>query len=147
MNRSHAFAKALLWTIAIYHLATGALLIASGKLAIRFARASYGWTIEGSPELGIVGELLGCYAIAFGLMMAAAARDPLTHRPFITIGIVLILLRLFQRAYFSAKIEEVFAVPPGRHWGAFAFLALLAAGLAYVRYDLSREAGPAGRRR
>lgn len=127
--------------IAAYHLATGAVLIWSGDLSIRLARTLYGWTIEGSPELGILGELLGCYAIAFGLMMAVAARDPVAYRSSITIGVALIVLRLFQRAYFSAKIIEVFQVAPARHWTAFVLLLLLAAGLVLLRWHVSRAPG------
>ncbi len=140
-NNSYKLGKILLWIIAAYHVATGAMVIWSGDVSIRFAKLSYGWTVEGSPELGILGELLGCYAIAFGLMMAVAARDPVAYRSFITVGIVLVALRLVQRAWFAAKIMEVFEVSAGRHWAAFVFILLIGAALALFRFQIHRRTG------
>lgn len=139
MNSSHLPIKVLLWVIAIYHISTGILIIASGDLSLRFAKTFYGWTIDGSSELGILAELLGCYAIAFGLMLATAAKDPVRYRSFLTVGVVLIALRVFQRLYFAGKIIDTFGVDPGRHWLATAFIFLLGAALAAFRYQIHRE--------
>lgn len=140
MKRFQRPAQILLWVIAIYHIALGVLLIVSGDLSIRAADAFYGWQIDGSPELGILGEILGCYAIVFGLMMVTAARDPVRYRSLLSIGIVLIVLRLIQRAYFAAKVMEVFQVSPGRYWGAFLFVLAIGAALTWVRVTVHREA-------
>ncbi len=136
---SHLPIKILLWIIAVYHVASGILIIASGDLALWFARAYYGWTIDGSTELGILAQLLGCYAIAFGLMLATAARDPVRYRSFLTVGVVLIALRVFQRAYFAGKIIDTFQVSAGRHWLATGFILLLGALLAAFRYQIHRQ--------
>ena len=139
MKRFQGPARILLWVIALYHIALGVLLIFSGELSIRAADAFYGWQITGSPELGILGEILGCYAIAFGLMMAIAAGDPVRHRSLLTVGIVLFALRLFQRVYFAGKVMEVFQVSSGRYWGAFLFVLAIAAALCWVRMLVYRE--------
>ena len=139
MKNSRLPVKVLLWVIASYHIATGILIIASGDLSLEFARTFYGWTIDGSPELGILAELLGCYAIAFGLMLATAAKDPVRYRSFLTVGVVLIALRVFQRLYFAGKIIETFQVDPGRHGLATAFIFLLGAALAAFRFQIDRE--------
>ena len=136
---SHLPGKILLWTIAAYHVATGLLIIGFGELSIRFAKAFYGWTVEGSPALGILAELLGCYAVAFGLMMAVAARDPVAHRDLLTVGVVLIALRVFQRLYFADKILATFQVDPGRHWLATLFIFCLGAAVAAFRWQIRRE--------
>ena len=137
----HQAGKILLWIISVYHILTGVMIIVSGELSIQFAKASYGWTVEGSPELGILGELLGCYAIAFGLMLAVAVRDPVAYRSLITVGVVLIALRLVQRAVFAGKMMEVFQVSAGRHWAGFVFILVLGGLLAWYRVQLGREAG------
>ena len=129
--------KVLLWTIAVYHVATGLLVIGFGDLSIRFARAFYGWTIEGSPAMGILAELLGCYAVAFGLMMAVAARDPVAYRHFLVVGAVLIALRVVQRLVFAGKIMETFQVDPGRHWLATGFIFCLGAAVAAFRWQIA----------
>jgi hypothetical protein len=143
MDKSYPLGKLLLWTIAIYHAVLGILLFVSGELSIQAAKALMGWTIVGSPTLGIVGEILGCYFIAFGLMMAIAAMNPVSYRAFITAGIVLIVLRLFQRLVFSGKVMEVFEVSTGRYWGAFVFVLLIGAALTLLRVQIQRDLGAA----
>ncbi len=140
MKRFRRPVQILLWVIALYHISLGLLLIFSGDLSIRVADTLYGWTIAGSPELGIVGEILGCYSIAFGLMMATAAGDPVRYRPLLTVGIVLIALRLFQRAFFAGKVMEVFQVSSGRYWSAFLFVLAIGGALTWARLLVHQEA-------
>ena len=139
MNTPQGAIRIFLWVIALYHILLGALLMYSGDLSIRVADLLYGWKITGSAELGIAGEILGCYAIAFGLMMAIAAGDPVRHRSLLTVGIVLFALRLFQRVFFAGKVMEVFQVSSGRYWGAFLFVLAIAAALCWVRALVHRE--------
>jgi hypothetical protein len=139
MNKFQGPIRIFLWVIALYHILLGALLIFSGEMSISAADALYGWQITGSPELGILGEILGCYAIAFGLMMAVAAGDPARFRSLLTVGIVLIALRLVQRLFFAGKVMEVFQVSSGRYWGAFVFVLLLGAILTWVRLQVRGE--------
>ena len=143
MRSFHGPVRTLLWVIALYHILLGVLLIYSGELSIRVADLMYGWQITGSPELGILGEILGCYAIAFGLMMAVAAGDPARYRSLLTVGIVLIALRLVQRLIFAGKVMEVFQVSAGRYWGAFLFVLALGAALTWARLLVGRERGAA----
>ncbi len=138
MNKSLAWGRILTGFIAAYHLGVGLLLLFSGDLSIRAAKALAGWTIQGSPALGIAGEILGCYIIAFGLMMAFAAADPIQGRHAITVGLVLIALRLFQRLVFSGKVIETFQVPAGRHWAAFAIVAAIGLALLAFRIQVGR---------
>ncbi len=140
MKQSHRPIQILLWIIALYHLTLGFLLVYSGELSIRAAEAFWGWRITGSPELGIVGGILGCYGIAFGLMMAVAARDPVRHRPLMTIGIVLIALRLLQRAASAEGVMEVFEVSSGRYWAGFVFVVVMGALLTGARLLVERDA-------
>jgi hypothetical protein len=139
MGKSLAAGRLLTGFIGVYHLFAGITVMISGESTIRLAKSLGGWTIEGSPAMGIVGEILGCYLIAFGLMMLAATFNPVQNKSLITIGIVLIGLRLIQRLVFSAKVMEVFQVDAARHWGAFAVVAALGVGLLLFRLRLTRE--------
>ena len=138
MNGSFGAGKALTWFIAVYHILLGGVLIVSGDLSIRIASLAHGWTIEGSPELGIAGEIVGCYVIAFGLMLAVAAIDPVKYRAFISVGIALIALRLLQRVVFADKVMATFDVAAGRYWGTFVWVLLLGVLLAVFRRQLGR---------
>lgn len=140
MKGSYLPGKALLWFMILYNATAGILLIASGELAIRFASLILGWTVEGSPALGIAGEILGCQLLAFALMLFVITLDPMRYRVFLNVAIAFVLLRLAQRVYFSDKIIETFHVPEARYWGSCVFVALLAAALFAFRSQLGRAA-------
>ena len=143
MTSSHPFIRILLWAVAAYHIGMGALLFYSGELSIRAADSFYGWSITGSPDLGIISEILGCYGIAFGLMMIVVASDPVKYRAILSVAIILFALRLLQRAVYAPKVMEVFEVSTGQYWGGFVFVLAFAAVLIWVRLQLGREAGGA----
>ena len=138
MNAERA-GKVLLWAVFAYHVGYGILLLFSGEWSIRFAEAVMGWHIQGSPELGILGEILGCYAIAFGLMAAIAARDPVRYRPLVSVAVVLVALRLIQRVLFADKVMKVFEVEPTRFWLDSAFVLVFGVLLLLLWLKLRRE--------
>ncbi|MCP4662498.1 MAG: hypothetical protein GY856_44440 [bacterium] len=144
MGKSYLPGKVLLWIVAVYHVGLGLMLIVSGQLTIRVAKLLAGWTIEGSPLLDTVAEMFGCYMLAFGLMMGAAAWNPVKNRAAITIGVILIALRLLQRLFFAAKITEVFQVSGGHHWGFFVLVLVIGVLLALFRLQIYRDMHAAG---
>lgn len=119
-----------------YHLRVGIMLIVSGETSIRLAKSIAGWTIEGSSAMGIVGEILGCDAIAFGLMMPVATWDPVRGKHFLTVGVVLIALRIFQRLCFGSKAVEVFQVSPWHHWMAIVVVTVMGVLLLLFRLQV-----------
>lgn len=131
--------RMVLWLIAGYHLVVGGILLFSGELAIRLLKNLAGATIQGSPQLGIAGEILACYLLAFGLMMALGAWNPVKNRGVISIGVILIGLRIFQRVYFAEKVMAVFQVPAEKYWVATALAASLGIILADFRWRLYRD--------
>lgn len=131
--------RVLLWVMCLYHVAVGLLLLFSGELSIRAAKLLQGWTIQGSPELGIVGEILGCYLIAFGLMLALAARDPVGYRDVLWVVVALCVVRLFQRLYFADKIAEVFQAEAAKGWVFFATVLVLCSCLVFLRLKIGRD--------
>lgn len=139
MGKSLVPGRVLVGFIGGYHLLVGLMLLVSGDMSIRTAKALAGWTIHGNPEMRIVGEILGCYILAFGLMMVMAAIDPIRGSNLINVGLVLIALRLLQRLVFSGKVVEVFQVPAGRHWTAFVIVLLLGLALLAFRIQLGRQ--------
>ena len=138
MINSYLPGKALLWFMGLYHGAVGVLLIVSGELSIEFASLALGYTVEGSPALGIAGELLGCYMVTFGLMLLLAVTNPLKYRAVLTVAMALIAVRLIQRVVFADKVIEVFEVPEARYWGSCLFVALLGVGVFLFWRQLGR---------
>lgn len=138
MSNNYLPGKVLLWIMIAHHGIAGVLLIASGDLSLKFVSLAFGWTIEGTPTLGIAGEVLGCYLVAFALMLVVVTRDPEKHRALITVALALIVMRLAQRVYFSEKVMEVFQVPQARYWGSCGFVLLLAILLGLFRMQVGR---------
>lgn len=131
--------RVLLWFIAGYHLLSGLLLLFWGDLSINTLKVLAGVTLSGSPELGIVGEIMACYLLAFGLMMGIAAWNPVKNRALITVGLVLFGLRLFQRIFFADKVMQVMQIPASKYWSAALIVAILAILLSAFRWRLYRD--------
>ncbi len=143
MGGSLTWGRVLSAVVGVYHVVVGILLIASGDLSLRAAKAVAGWSIEGSPAMGIVGEILGCYLVAFGVMMLLAARDPIGGKHLLTVGLLLIALRVGQRLVFSEKVREVFQVPAAQHWGALLLVAAIGVALLVFRLQVERASASA----
>lgn len=139
MRSRYTFWQVILWIVATYHMLIGLLLLFSGELSIRALKAFAGATIEGSPQLGIAGEILGCYILTFAVMMGVAAWNPVKNRSLLMIGLILIVLRIFQRTFFAEKVIEVFHVPSANYWMATAVAAILGLLLGVFRLKIYRD--------
>jgi len=125
--------------VGLYHIMLGFLLLFSGEMAIKAAKSMAGMTIVASPQFGVIGEILACYFIAFGLMMGLAAWNPIKNRSLITIGLVLFVLRLLQRLVFADKTMEVFQIPSTRYWAAFVIVLIISVILGFFRIMIYKE--------
>jgi len=108
-----------------YHLIYGAILMASGEVAIRLAKQVGGATIEGTPSIGIVGEILACYAMTYGVLLAMVTYNPSKYWRMIPGLLSLIVFSLFRGIVFSGKTIAVWQMEPVRHWLYSGFVALL----------------------
>lgn len=139
MKNSYVGWRAALWFVSIYHVVMGVIMFSSGELALKVAKVIGGVNIQGSPELGVLSEILACYVIAFGLMMALAAWNPVKHRGALTVGLVLFALRTLQRFIFADKVIEVFQVAPASHYSGTAIVIAFAIVLGVFRLQLAKE--------
>ncbi len=139
MNKKLLPYRILAGFVGVYHIMLGLLMLFSGEMAIKAAKSMAGMTIIGSPALGIMGEILACYIIAFGLMMGLAAWNPIKNRSLITIGLVLFVLRLLQRIVFADKTMEVFQISSTRYWAAFVIVLIISVILGFFRIMIYKE--------
>lgn len=138
MQKGYLVGRGVCAFVALYHLLIGALLVLSGEMSIALA-ARMGMTIEGSQLLGVIGEILGCYIIAFGFMMAITAWDPIKNRAMLTVGIILVVLRLIQRLVFMEKVIDTFQMTSAAFWRDFIVVAILGLGLLAFRLMILRD--------
>ena len=139
MNKKFLPYRMLAGFVGVYHIMLGFLLLFSGEMAINAAKSMAGMTIIGSPQFGVIGEILACYFIAFGLMMGLAAWNPIKNRNLISVGLVLFVLRLLQRLIFAEKTMEVFQMSSARYWSFFVILLVISIILGFFRLIIYKD--------
>lgn len=100
MNRSAKALRILLWIAAIYHLALGFSAMVLKTQATDLARIFFKFNLSPTPELLWLLNPFSAYLLAFGVMLAITATNPLRYRPFLFIAVGLFCLRAIQRAWF-----------------------------------------------
>jgi hypothetical protein len=139
MKQTYLWGRVLAGAIAVYHIVIGLALLLSGELALKLARQLDGLTIEGTPQLGIVGEIFGCYLLAFGLMMVFVVIKPVKNRSLISVALALFALRLLQRIVFASKTMAILGLSPAEYWPMAVVVAAFALALALLRGQIARD--------
>jgi hypothetical protein len=131
VSTSDAVLRAVLAVLAAYHLGIGAASVASLPATSAVARALYGLSLgPPDPRLRHAVRMLGLYALALGVLLALAARDPRGHRDVIAVVAGLQLARAVCRLRYGGTLAADFGVPRGRNAFNAALLVAEAAALA-----------------
>lgn len=136
--KTYLWGRLLAAVIAAYHLALGLALLFSGELAIKLVRVLGGMTVAGSPEMGVIGEIVGCYITAFGLMMIFVIVDPVKNRSLVSVAFSLFALRVFQRVFFASKTMSILGLAPSAYWPMAVVVGAIAVSLAVLRAQIAR---------
>ena len=139
MKPTYLWGRVLAAAIAVYHITFGLALLFSGELALRLARLLAGLTVEGTPQMGVVGEIFGCYLLAFGLMMVFVAVDPVKNRSMISVALTLFALRVLQRVVFASKTMSILGLSAAAYWPMAVVVAAFALALAFLRTRIARD--------
>jgi hypothetical protein len=123
--------RVVLGLLAAYHLAIGLVSIASHRWTARLTRGLYALSLGEDARFRYAVKMLGLYALAFGALLALAARDPAAHRPVIAALIFLQTARALTRLAFRRLLAEGFGVPPRRNAAHACLLLATAALLAW----------------
>jgi hypothetical protein len=108
-------------------------------VASRIIKATYGATVVLTPQLIHVIRILGAFMITIGFLAGLAFMNPFRNRAIIWGVIVLLVLRVSQRFFFAAEIQEAFGVTTGHLVGQSVFFLATALGLFLL---LPKESGP-----
>ena len=115
MSASEIVLRAVLATLAAYHLGIGALAVFSRHGLRRVTRAFYGADIEASEQMRQAVKMLGLYALAIGALLAVAAWEPAEHRAIIVVVAGLQLARAIVRLRDRSLLAGAFAIPARRN--------------------------------
>lgn len=133
MNKNLAL-RIVLVVVCLAHLILGIIgYTAPVGLLTQAIKTFYNASITITPELQHAARIVGAFMIAVGVMTGFALWKPQQNRYIINGVIVLLLLRVSQRAIFAGEIHEVFEVPYWHLWGQSAFYFVLAAALFFLR--------------
>ena len=123
-NNKHGVLKAVLWVIAVYHLAFGAVLL-TGFNVDNLAHSVLGATVEISDQVNYMFKPLGVYTIAFGALSLLTALNPTRHRPMLIAIMTLYILRLLNHLLQMNTLHEVFKVPDSASYRSIGILAVI----------------------
>ena len=125
--------KFTLGFIGLFHFTVGLFTLIPFIPKNQVAAFVYKATIEASPQLMHVGEMVGCYMFTIGFMTLLALRDPLNNIIIIKGLIVLLTLRLISIILFSSQEYAVFGIPPFRYWLNAGVIFILLVSLIYLK--------------
>jgi hypothetical protein len=123
------FQRIVLVLIGLYHVGFAALATFSDSMARTLAKAAFGITLDGSPQVMYLAKVLGLYGLAFGGVALVAATDPVKYRRLISVILGLYVLRILERAVFLPLVRESFAISPQRIAVGCVLLGLFAVAL------------------
>ena len=118
--------KVVLYFSAIFHVAAGFYIVFSGDSSASYGEVVFGMTILPNPQMLYVLKAAGVYALAFGLVIWLAARDPDKYRHIIYVVTGMYAFRCINRMVSINYIQETFAVTPFRAWLAVVILGVIA---------------------
>ena len=104
--------RAALIVAAAPPLVIGAMMVLSGEMSGRVASLLSDAKLEMTPEFRAVLRVLGLYVAAFGVLMAAAARNPGRHRAVVLAAAGLFAMRGLQRLVHAGTLATAYGVDP-----------------------------------
>lgn len=108
--------KIVLAMICIYHIALGLAAFASDDLTVQVAKGMFGLNLEMTPQLSYIVQLLGVYAIIFGVVAGMVALDPVKHQVLLNVVVILYGLRILNKFISMNQFEQAFGASMAKVW-------------------------------
>lgn len=115
--------SAVLWLLAVYHIALGTAALLVPSTAARLVRALYGAALPDDGAFRYAVSMIGALALVVGGLAVVAARAPHANHPIVLALLVLQLARAFCRVRDHALLARAFGITPARNRVAIAALA------------------------
>jgi hypothetical protein len=125
-QRRYLAVRVILWVIAVYHLAAGLVATFAKEQTTTLASLMFGiaLTMDGQTELLV--RYLGAFGIAFGVLAALAALDPVRNKAFIYGAVVYFFVRAFDRIVFAELLAQHHVGPAPNWWRIVVIVAFAA---------------------
>jgi hypothetical protein len=143
-NAPFRLLQALLGLASLSHVIIGGGIMLSPEFQRTMASA-YGAEVVWTAQLIYILRPMGAFMFVLGLLLAAAALDPVRHRLIVYGLCAVLLLRVLQRLTLQQDIQDAFAVSPGVNLGmAGLFLAEAIAILVLLHWPGKAVVADAG---
>ena len=107
MNQGvHLPVRIVLWLIAGYHLVAGVVATFFKEAAITLGGLLFGVAITMDGQTELLVRYLGAFGIAFGVLAALAALDPVRNKAIIYGAVVYFVVRAFDRIAFTSLLAQ-----------------------------------------
>jgi hypothetical protein len=125
-QRAYLPVRVLLWLIAVYHIVAGIVATFFKEAAVKLGGLMFGVgiTMDGQTELLV--RYLGAFGLAFGVLAALAALDPVRNRAFIYGAVVYFAVRAFDRIAFASLLAQHHVGPAPNWWRIVVIVAFAA---------------------
>jgi hypothetical protein len=131
--------RVIAWCVCIYQVVLGIALNLPGSAVAAVAESVFGISkMPGEPTL-IVARMLGAYMVAIGIGMGLAAWNPVKNRAFLSVGAILLGLRVVQRLVSFGDLQQVLGIAGSRNLTMIVVLAAFTACVIAFRLLLSRD--------
>lgn len=132
MTKRNKALRMILMFASVYHIALGLAAIVLKTQAPELARVFFRFNLTPTPEVMWMLNPFAAYMLAFGLMLAVAASDPLRFRPVVFVAVALFGLRVVQRAMFLAYGEAELKAVTNSTQGVAHLAVVAAIGIAVL---------------
>lgn len=132
--------KGLLWFIAVYQFAVGALLLLTPDMA-RLVVGWYGSDVQVTEQFAFILKPLGAYMLMTGVIASGAARAQVPHPSIVSALAVLFGLNVLYRIGNFQYVQTTFGIPQWHLIGQIIILAALGLSLTFLSRAAMRATG------
>ena len=130
--------KGLLWFVAVYQFAIGAMNLLSPALG-NLVVGLYGSNMVVTDQFAFILKPLGAYMLMTGLIAASAARATIPHPAIVTALVVLFGISVLYRVFRFQQVQALFGIPTWHLMVQIAILSTLAIALAVLSRSVMRS--------
>ena len=139
MNKDYRFFRVVVALVCLYHLFLGIVLNSPVDVISWVAINLLGATHLPDATALFPARMLGTYLIVFGLGMGLVAWDPVKNRALLSLGAILVVMRILQRVLQADDLQVALGITSQASWGTVIGLLLIVIVLVVFRLLLLRD--------
>ena len=144
MQKKFLVLRGVVWLVCVYHVLLGVALNSPVSCITWVATHLLGATKMPDASALFLARMLGTYLIVFGIGMGLAAWNPVKNRALLSLGAILVVLRVVQRLVQVGDLQQAIGISTVGNWTTVVVLFAFAAVLAFFRYCVYQQMHKSG---